>query len=352
MASPLPQVTEQAMSDSITRHARSEDYVFRIPTPPRVVIPALNVWNHARSFWEPGNVVHNPDPTANVDFLQDTDYMGELARPIISGGGWRYDNRRQAQSILSYLYLGPLSAAKDKEFLRHEGITMVLAIEHKTPFGARLTSGAMKVADELGITKEKVEVAHNQELISLFPITTRIINAHLREMHNRRLLNPHGGISEGKVLVFCESGNEKSAGVAAAYLMDTFDSTDYIKACQICNQRRFCCSFDDGMKQLLKTYDDIVQAKRLVAAQSEAHGNQIQAQPVTSPFFGSPDVLASPQPRAPQSYFSSLLSNGNGRSKRGRERDVEDEDMDMDDGNGNAADDDDRFVGREFAPFR
>jgi serine/threonine/tyrosine-interacting protein len=336
------------MSDSDSRHARSEDYVFRIPTPPRVVIPALNAWNNTKSSWHPGNIISNPDPTVNIDFLQETDYVGELARPVISGGGWKYDNRRQAQSILSYLYLGPLSAARDKDFIRREGITMVLAIEHKTPFGARLTSGAMKVADEIGIAKSKVEVAHNQELISLFPTTTRIINAHLREMHNRKALNPHGGIPDGKVLVFCESGNEKSAGVVAAYLMDTYDSTDYIKAAQICNQRRFCCSFDDSMKQLLKTYNDIVTAKRTVAAQNagDAHA---QAQPVTSPFFGSPGVVA-PQPRQPDSYFNPILNSDTGRPKRGRE--AEDEDVDMEDGFRNVTDDQDRFLGRETAPFR
>lgn len=349
MSLPLPPISEQAMSDnSLLGHARLEDYVFRIPTPPRVVIPALNSWNNTKASWHPGNIISNPEPTVNIDFLQETDYVGELAYPVVSGGGWKYDNRRQAQSVLSYLYLGPQNAARDKVYVQREGITMILAIEHKTPFGALLTKGAMKVADELGISKAKVEVAHNQDLISLFPTTTRIINAHLREMHNRQTLNPHGGIPNGKVLVFCESGNEKSAGVVAAYLMDTFDDTDYVKAAQICNQRRFCCSFDDAMKQLIKTYGEIVTAKRSVAAQN---GGPIYTsnQPVTSAFFGSPGLIA-PQPRHPGNHFIPILNGGAGRPKRGRE--VEQEDVDMDDGGGNVADDQDRFLGRETAPFQ
>lgn len=350
MSLPLPEISERALSDSDSRHERSEDYVFRIPTPPRVVIPALNAWSNGKSSWHPGNIISIPDPAVNIDFLQETDYVGELARPVLSGGGWRYDNRRQAQSILSYLYLGPLSAARDKDFIRSEGITMVLAIEHKTPFGARLTNGAMKIADEVGIAKSKVEVAHNQELISLFPMTTRIINSHLREMHNRKTLNPHGGIPDGKVLVFCESGNEKSAGVVAAYLMDTFDNTDYIKAAQICNTRRFCCSFDDSMKQLLRTYNDIVAAKRAVAAQS-AGEIYTQTQPVTNPFFGSPDLVA-PQPRKSVGYFTATVNGDTGRSKRGREARDEDADVDMGNGFENVTDDQDRFFGRENAPFR
>ncbi|QDS71108.1 hypothetical protein FKW77_009262 [Venturia effusa] len=346
MALPLPQVNEQAMSDNSHHgHARSEDYVFRIPTPPRVVIPALNAWNNSKASWHPGDIIYNPDPTVNVDFLQETDYLGELARPVVSGGGWTYANRRRAQSVLSYLYLGPQNAARDKEYLQREGITMILAIEHKTPSGSLLTKGPMKVADELGIAKAKVEVAHNQELISLFPTTTRTINSHLREMHNRRMLNPQGGIPEGKVLVFCESGNEKSAGVVAAYLMDTYTATDYVKAAQICNQRRFCCSFDDSMKQLLKTYGELVTAKRDIASLN-GQSNHSQGQPITNPFFGSPEI-ASPQPRQPGSYFAAVLNGG-----RKREREIEQEDVDMDEGNGIVADDQDRFSGREFVPFR
>lgn len=346
MALPLPQINEQAMSDnSHLGHARVEDYVFRIPTPPRVVIPALNAWNTSKSSWHPGDVIHDPDPAVNVDFLRETDYVGDLARPAVSGGSWTYANRRQAQSVLSYLYLGPQNAARDKDYIKQEGITMILAIEHKTPSGSMLTKGPMKVADELGIAKAKVEVAHNQELISLFPTTTRMINSHLREMHNRKALNPQGGISDGKVLVFCESGNEKSAGVVAAYLMDTYTDTDYIKAAQICNQRRFCCSFDDSMKQLLKTYGELVTAKRDIA-RLNGLSIQNQGQPVTSPFFGSPGVL-SPQPIQPGSYFAPVLNGG-----RKREREIEQEDVDMDDGDGTMADDHDRFSGREFVPFR
>jgi hypothetical protein len=204
----------------------------------------------------------------------------------------------------------------------------------------------MRVADEMGLVKATIEVAHNQELISQFPAATRAINSHLREMHNRASLNPAGGIPPGKVLIFCESGNEKSAGVAAAYLMSTFNDVDNVKACQICNACRFCCSFDDNMKQLLKSYDDIIKAKRSVEVNTSVNPNGGQVQPTTNPFFGTP-VIHAPQPQASPRSFSGLISTTNGGGTK-RSREVDDSDMDLDEDEM----DEDRFMGREMAPFR
>ena len=344
MASPFLPVSETAMSDTLTRHSRSEDYTFRIPTPPRIVIPPLVSWNHEPQLWHLGEIISHPDPTINIDFLKNTNYTSTLLAKNLTGG-WRYDNRRSAQSILSFLYLGPLHAAKDRDFLQREEITMLLGISIKSGVGAALTMGAIRVANELNLTNATLEVATPHELITIFPKATTLINTHLRELHNRATLNPAGGIRSGKVLIFCESGNEKSAAVTVAYLMENFDDVDYIKACQICNTRRFCCSFDDHMKQMLRTYDDILNARRGVAMASGVITPNGHVQPVTSPFFGAP-AMQHPQPQAAQVQSFTLLSNTSGRAKRGRETD-EDE-MDVDE----AEMDVDRFTNRAMAPFR
>ena len=214
--------------------------------------------------------------------------------------------------ILPYLYLGPMTAAKDEAWLRREGISCMLGVRQKGAFESRLMNGALRKAAEMGLEHYTVDLSGNQELIHSFPVTTARIYNHVSQK-----LRSTGQM--GKVLVFCESGNERSAGVVAAYLMETHEDVDYIKAMQLCQAQRFCVNFDDNMKRLLQAYCDILNAKRDVAAQST---NRVQ--PI---------------------YTTNGTPNGATKPKRTLERD-EDEDMGgMDD------DDMERFGGRSFAPF-
>jgi hypothetical protein len=309
------------------------------------VIPPFSNWNHSQPTPTLGGLISQSDPEINIDFLQNTGYDAAISfAGHAAAQNWKYEHRRQAQDILSFLWLGPLHAARDRDFLLREGITLMVAIQHKSGLGPKLTMGALRVADELGISKAILEVGSNQDLIALFPSATRIINSHLREMYNRAMLNPSGGIKPGKALIFCESGNDKSAAVAAAYLMENFHGVDFVKACQLCNARRFCCSFDDSVKNYLKSYDDILQARRGVAAaspppQSPSPGVGY----VTNPLFGG-TTIHSPTPQSAST--ASIFTNG--KPKRARERDEDDEMMmEVDD-----AEDADRFEGRTFAPFR
>jgi serine/threonine/tyrosine-interacting protein len=327
------------MSDTLTTHARKEDYVFRMPTPPRIVIPPIAGWNYTETNWTVGPVISNPDDRLNIDFVNDwqcEEFVLEKTK-----GSWTYAKRREAQPILPFLYLGPTVAAKDKEFLRREGITMLLGVQ--PPGKAMFTSAAMKAADELGIAKATIEAAQTQDLIAVLPLVPRVVNQHLRELFNRASLNPAGGIPRGKVLIFCQTGCEISAGVTAAYIMENFLNVDYIKACQICSQRRFCCSFDDNLKQTLRTYSDIIDARRAVASSGMVPTAPNQVQPVTDPFFGSNNGLIAPRPI--HQITPQILTNGSGGMKRGREVDEDDMDVDQDEM------DDDRFVGRQMMPF-
>jgi serine/threonine/tyrosine-interacting protein len=335
---PLPQIHESAMSDTLTTHERKEDYVFRMPTPPRIVIPPIAGWNYSEASYPFGPVISDPDPTINIDFVNDWG-CGKFVFEK-TAGAWIYAKRREAQAILPFLYLGPTVAAKDKDFLRREGITMLLGVQ--PPGKSMFTSAAIKAADELGIAHATVEASQTSQLMSIFPKVSRVINQHLRELYNRAALNPAGGIPKGKVLIFCQTGCEISAGVTAAYIMENFHNVDHVKACQICSQRRFSCSFDDNLKQALRTYGDILSARRAVESNLISPSLSSSVQPVTSPFFGSPSVIA-PQPLYHST--SQILATGGGRTKRGREIDDDDMDMDQDE------QDDDRFRGREMMPF-
>ena len=189
---------------------------------------------------------------------------------------WVYEQRRNAQQILPFLYLGPMSAARDRDFLLREGITMVLAVRNTMSAQAKLLGS--RAAQDLGIATRMVDVAGNQELIAAFPRAIEVINAHLTAMYQHEQLRiTQGGSSTqghlptapGKVLVFCESGNERSATLVTAYIMAMY-STDLIKAIQIVQAQRFAVAFDDSLRNLLSTYEIILRAKRDVV-QADSH---------------------------------------------------------------------------------
>lgn len=193
---------------------------------------------------------------------------------------------------------------------------MLLVIRNTMTAAASLLSGD-KVARELGIQAAAVDVAGNQELIAAFPRACKIINDHLiaqfRRAHSNGTPNP-GSPATGKVFVFCESGNERSAAVIAAYLMNMYN-LDLISAIQYVQSQRFCVAFDDGLKNLLLNYEELLNAQRCVSAAS-----------MTAPLRSVP-IQAKP--------------------KRRRDEPTDDDEMSLDDS------DHERFAGRGgFVPFQ
>jgi hypothetical protein len=169
---------------------------------------------------------------------------------------WDYMMRRQAQAILPFLYLGPVSCLKDKAWLAQEGFTLLLAIRNKRSAQARLVSGE-KVGAELGIEADAVDVMDNQELISAFPYAIRRINDHL--------VSPGPAVDSSapgkKIFVFCESGNERSATVVIAYLMVMLNLNMAV-ASHLVQLRRFCICIEEPLRELLASFQSILDAKR------------------------------------------------------------------------------------------
>jgi protein tyrosine phosphatase (PTP) superfamily phosphohydrolase (DUF442 family) len=174
---------------------------------------------------------------------------------------WRYEWRRQAQRILSFLYLGPSSASKNVEFLKQEGITMLLCIRDSKSASANFLSGE-KVAKQLGIEASHVDVTDNQDLTHRLRDAVLIINDHLISQFQKRRVSRREEDSRGKVLVFCESGNERSATVAVAYLLAMFE-VDLVGAIQYIQGQRFCVAFDDNLKNLLMSFQQMVEAEKM-----------------------------------------------------------------------------------------
>lgn len=177
---------------------------------------------------------------------------------------WKYVNRREAQLVLPFLYIGPLSAAKDEKFVREGGFTLLVSVR-STASGPARTMDAVKMAALHGIQSYNIDVDSPTDLIRKFPLAIKAINDHLEYVTNRRSLHASGTIQpfsvQGKVLVICESGNERSAAFVAAYLMAVF-SIDLITAIQTVQSQRFSVCIDDPIKNALGTFETLLSAKR------------------------------------------------------------------------------------------
>ncbi|KAK5636098.1 hypothetical protein RRF57_011810 [Xylaria bambusicola] len=125
----------------------------------------------------------------------------------------------------------------------------------------------------------------------------------------------------GKVLVFCETGNDRSASVVSAYLMAIL-GLSAAEVCQFITYKRFCVSMDEDLKHTLRSYEDILLAQRTV------HQHELKSE-------------------------SSILASVPKKNKRGIDETVDD---DGDDGmtgmHQYQGSDRERFLGRDnFTPF-
>jgi serine/threonine/tyrosine-interacting protein len=192
---------------------------------------------------------------------------------------WTYETRRYAQPILDYLYLGPSTVVRKREWLQDQGITMII--------GARDTRQASlnimdfgQVAKELGIEARYIDVSGVHELNNAFPLAIRMINEHMlriyreqamgtsnmdmnRDMESEDIVIDQANFRRGKILVFCETGNERSASIVCAYLMAVF-GMNVSEACQFVNYKRFCVGMNENVRHILQAYEDILRAQRTV----------------------------------------------------------------------------------------
>ena len=201
----------------------------------------------------------------NPAFLKSIVACGDLhlSHSMLS---WKYRMRRRAQFILPFLLLGPSSAARDATFIRDAGITLLLAVRSASAVRARpdfLDLSAF--ASVIGIKHLTVDLDSPYEMrVNLRP-TIKALNDHLEQSCTTKALSNLGDI-KGRILVFCESGNERSATLVAAYLMTVF-GIDMVTAIQIIQSQRFCISPDNAMKDMLSDLGTYLQAERQVAVE-------------------------------------------------------------------------------------
>ncbi|KAL8761385.1 MAG: hypothetical protein Q9184_002480 [Pyrenodesmia sp. 2 TL-2023] len=258
------------MKDS---HSAAQVWSYGMPSPPRLMIPpppldtkgAPDVSIHLNS-----NHKFDSSGFSNTQFLETVTHGDCSTKAPMHE--WKYENRWKAQRILPFLFLGPISAARSYDFLRQNGITMVLAVRDTKSAHAKLLGS--KAATALNITYSTIDTAGHQELIAALPRGIETINTHLSVMYQQMQNNPVSDKASppGKVLVFCESGNERSAAMVVAYIMAMY-SMDFTKAIQYVQAQRFAVAFNDATKFLLRNYAFILSAKRDVYRSQQASAN-------------------------------------------------------------------------------
>lgn len=268
----------RSLSDGVVRTA---SFTNRPPSPPYIHIPTpLSDTNNGPLTLTPSYASVDPRNLTPDDLKIITGGKIQEASDNYKNT-WRYEDRRKAQPVLDFLYLGPLAVVRDHDFLRQQGITMLLAVRDASMSHLRLIA-VEKAAAELNLQSDYVDVISRTQLIHDFPFIIAKINDHLLRVYRNQLqaVNDAGNVAidtstfqRGKVLVFCETGNERSAVVVAAYLMAIY-GTDMVSTVQFISAQRFCATFDEEMKQLLRSFGDILEAQRMVSTGAQLAGNQ------------------------------------------------------------------------------
>ncbi len=283
--------------DTAIAYDAAQPWSHRLPSSPQAVIPPYRPSKgNAQDHRDTGSDTPLATVMPSFAFLQKASHADLHA---IQDTAWPWDYRYQAQRIIPFIYLGSLQAARDKNFLRQDALTMLLVIRTENAARAGLMNHA-NIARELNIAYASVDVPDMLGMTSTFPCAIEIINRHMSEMQTRNpsikgvdmLSNgPDGNPSDvdgGKVLVYCETGNLRSAAVVVAYLMAMY-GLHLTQALRVVTARRGCVGLDNNLRRALLTYEDLLEARGDVLRTLKSEG--ASEEEVASVMLGTSTVM-------------------------------------------------------------
>ena len=246
-------------------HSYDEKAIFE---PDRIVIPPpdVNYDGGTPAF----NVPHVPefdhvnDSCGNPAFLQSirSVHKFQLRHRMLD---WKYEDRRTAQPILPFLFLGPGSAAQNATFVQNNGITFMVAVRNGFT-ASRLPRflDPTSFRSAAGLESTTLDLDSAYDLVRNVRRVIKSMNHHLERSCVQHPITSINDI-QGRILVFCESGNERSTVLVCAYLMFVY-GVDAVTAIHVVQSQRFCIDVKDEMKNMLLDLDAVLVAERQVAS--------------------------------------------------------------------------------------
>lgn len=255
---PLTLIIETPSDSPRSRRRATAAYSRRPPSPPYITIPLTPRFEGSLESY----TIKPSDKNINAIQLTKDQYA------VVTGGepqpatdwvaGWSYEMRRTAQPVLDYLYLGPTSMVRDHSFHQKNNISMVAVVRDARMSGTPLLT-VEKAAAACGFEQYYIDIENIYHLIKSLPEIIYNLNMHMIKM------NDQSPPRRGHILVTCDTGNDRSAAVVAAYVMAVFGAGMH-KTLQFMNIQRFCTTFDEEIKRMLWTWEDILRASADVAA--------------------------------------------------------------------------------------
>ncbi|KAL7957440.1 hypothetical protein V8C34DRAFT_285612 [Trichoderma compactum] len=225
---------------------RSGAYSYRAPSPPKIHIPVQSV---ADMDLVPSYDLVDSSKLTLEDFTIITG--NRIQKSTDRSTRWRYEQRREAQRILDYVFLGPTSVIRDHEFLEREAFTMLVVVRDSRAPRNLASVETASAALELPFCYLDVDAKH---LVPAFNQIVSVINNHVVTVHTTT-----GGTIRGKLLVTCDTGSMLSPSLVAAYIMFMFGQ-ELLEAAHFVSVQRFCSNFDDDAKGALLTWQGINKA--------------------------------------------------------------------------------------------
>ncbi len=268
----LSSIDAGSPNDYTRTHSYDDKGIFE---PDRIVIPPPNVnydgGTPAFNVPDVPDFVYVNNSCGNPSFLQSirSFHKLQLRHHMLD---WKYEHRRTAQPILPFLFLGPGSAAQNATFVHTNGITFMVAVRNAFT-ASRLPRflDPTSFRSAVGLKSTTLDLDSAYDLVRNVRRVIKSMNDHLENSCVQQPITSVNDI-QGKILVFCESGNERSTVLVCAYLMFVY-GLDTVTAIHVVQSQRFCIDVKDEMKSMLLDLDAMLVAERQVASAKRDQGN-------------------------------------------------------------------------------